>query len=274
MNRLHKQDVHGILDIILKSNKAYLTIYTILEKYPVVQMKDSYFKCLYRLTRVIYYGIKKSSKDHLPCVVREYRNSQILIMFPFIYIFKSKLLFLINHNLAHDPNLKLHLFLDSVGIQLLTIDSKFNLSDEKLFKNRINIDSEIVPKTINCKKKEIVIFSKRYLEIIKTNIFEGYTVLIPNRKSNTNREIGKNLISYGTQSKEVFLNMLQNAEIVILDYDKDDYYYRTSGVLWECRIYDVFIIANNYLIFKNQLKGYNKKMFYDSIDQIGGYQES
>lgn len=264
-----KQDVHGVLNVILKSNKAYLKVYTLLDKYPQVGMNDSYLKCLDRFIKVVFLGIKRSNKENVPCVVREYRNSQILMLLPFIYFFKKKLLFLINHNLAHDPKLKLHHFLDTIGICFLTIDSKLNVDDEKLFKNKINVNSEIIVKTINSKKKEVVIFSKKYLDIIKKNIFEGYTILIPNRNSISNKEIGKNLISYGTQSQEAFLKMLNNAEIVIIDYDKVEYFYRTSGLIWDCMSFDNFIIANDYTVFKNQLKNYDKKIFYDSIDEIG-----
>ncbi len=273
MEKLKKQDVHGVLNTILKSNKAFLNVYTLLPKYPVISMKDSYIKCLGNLSNVVFYGIKKSYKDNLPCVVREYRNSQILILLPIIYIFKKRLLFLINHNLSHDPNLKMHHFLDSLGIQFLTIDHILKENEVVILKNRINIDSEIVSKTINSKKKEIVIFSKKYLEIIKKNKLLDYTILIPNRNSTSNKELSKNVISYGTKNLDAYLEMLYNAEIVIVDYDKEDYFYRTSGVLWECKIYDVFIIANNYPVFKNQLKSYHKKIFYDSIDEITINQE-
>jgi hypothetical protein len=268
-----KQDVHYVLNTILKLNKGYLTDYTLLEKYPQVGMKDSYLKCLDRLFKVMYLGIKKSNRDNVPCVVREYKNSQILLFLPFIYFFKKKLLFLINHNLAHDPKLKLHCFLDTLGIQFLTIDSKLSVNDEKLFKNKINVDSEIIPKIINSKKKEVVIFSKNYLEIIQKKSFEGYKILIPNRNSTINEELGENIIKYGTQSQDAFLKMLEQAEIVIIDYDKKEYFYRTSGLIWDCMAHNNYIIANKYLVFENQLKNYDKKIFYDSIDEIGNYKE-
>ncbi len=265
------QDVHAVLNAILKVNKGYLTDYTLLEEYPQVGMKDSYFKCLKRLIRIIYYGIKKAKKDNLSCVVREYKNSQILLLLPIIFIFKEKLLFLINHNLAHDPKLKLHHFLDRMGVQFLAIDSKLSTNYEKLFKNKINIDSEIIVKTISNKKKEVVIFSKNYKEILQRNTFERYKILIPNRNATINQEIGKNLISYGTQSQDVFLRMLEQAEIVIIDYDKKEYFYRTSGLIWDCMKHDNFIIVNKYIVFENQLRSYNKKQFFDSLDQIANH---
>ena len=180
---------------------------------------------------------------------------------------------MINHNLAHDPKLKLHHFLDTLGLQFLTIDSKLSLNDEKLFKNKINVDSNIISKIIKSKKKEVVIFSKNYLEIIQKNSFEGYKILIPNRNSTINEKLEENIIMYGTQSQDTFLKMLEEAEIVIIDYDKNEYFYRTSGLIWDCMAHNNYIIVNKYLVFENQLRNYNKKIFYDSIDEIRNHYE-
>ncbi|SHG41170.1 hypothetical protein SAMN05444372_105243 [Flavobacterium micromati] len=263
-----KQDVHAVLNAILKANIGYMNQYTLLEIYPQVGMNDPYLKCLNRLFTVINLGIKKSEKDTVHCVVREYKNSQILLLLPYIYLFKNKLLFLINHNLAHDPKLKLHHFLDTIGIQFLTVDGNFSVNDEKLFRNKINVDSEIISKIINFKEKEVVIFSKNYKEILQNNSFSGYKILIPDRNSSINMEIGNNLIKYGTQSQDAFLRMLELAEIVIIDYDKKEYFYRTSGLIWDCIRQNNYIITNKYLVFEYQLRNYDKKKFFDSINEL------
>lgn len=263
-----KQDVHAVLNAILQSNNGYLKEYTLLEKYPQVGMQDSYLKCLTRLLIVIKTGIIKSKSEKIPCVVREYKNSQIMLLLPVIFFFKRKLLFLINHNLAHDPKLQLHHFLDSLGIQFLTIDSKLSENDEKLFKNKINVESEIISSIELDKNKEVVIFSTNYKEILQNFSFEGYKVLIPDRNSSGMEQLSEKIIKYGTKSEDSFLKMLKSAEIVIIDYDKQKCFYRTSGLIWDCIRHNNFIITNKYLVFENQLKNYDKKKFFESIAEL------
>jgi hypothetical protein len=58
---------------------------------------------------------------------------------------------------------------------------------------------------------------------------------------------------YDTTKEEDYYKVLQEIEILVIHYDKDRYYYRTSGVISDAASCGCYIIASDYPVIKHQI---------------------
>jgi hypothetical protein len=57
-----------------------------------------------------------------------------------------------------------------------------------------------------------------------------------------------------TTKEEDYLKVLQEIDILVIHYDRDRYYYRTSGVISDAGSCGCYIIASNYPVIEHQVK--------------------
>jgi glycosyltransferase involved in cell wall biosynthesis len=58
---------------------------------------------------------------------------------------------------------------------------------------------------------------------------------------------------YDTTREEDYYKVLQEIDILVIDYDKNRYYYRTSGVISDAASCGCYIIASDYPVIKHQI---------------------
>lgn len=58
---------------------------------------------------------------------------------------------------------------------------------------------------------------------------------------------------YDTTKEEDYLKLLQQIDILVIHYDRDRYYYRTSGVISDAASCGCYIIASDYPLIKQQI---------------------
>ena len=61
------------------------------------------------------------------------------------------------------------------------------------------------------------------------------------------------IILHDTTKEEDYVRVLQEIDILVIHYDKDRYYYRTSGVISDAASCGCYIIASDYPLIKNQI---------------------
>lgn len=64
-------------------------------------------------------------------------------------------------------------------------------------------------------------------------------------------KIGASL--YDTTKEEDYINLLRQIDILVIHYEKDRYYYRTSGVISDAGSCGCYIIASDYPVIKHQV---------------------
>ena len=253
------------MDEILRSNSFYKKKYCLLNKYIPIGLRETFFYCLKKLITEVVLAIKKSNETGLPCVIREFRNSNLLMILPIILIVRKRIWFLINHNFQLYPNTLC--LLGKMGIRFLFID--FDYVDPSLMpKNHININSQL--KTHQQKKYDktrVAVFSSHADKIINTINIKHLDFYIAERTSDNIVKTRNNVFSYGTKSTKNYIHLLQTAYIVIIDYGKN-YFKRTSGLLWETIKLGNHIVVNDYPVFRGQLDGVGNKQFFNEYDEI------
>lgn len=259
------QDVHKILDEILRTNRFYFVKYSLLESYIPVSLYDPYLRSLKKLVVEVIWGGLKFNETKLPCVIREFRTSQLFVLFPLILGLRKKIYFLNNHNFQMSQK-ELYL-MSKLGVNFLFIDFKY--VDNKMIENSFNILSDLKPnQTVSANKNTVLIFSASPKKII-SKIDDTYLkIYIANRDTDEVYNVKDSIHVQGTKSEKNYRKALDTFHSVIIDYDKKDYNYRTSGLIWDAIKSGNHIITNGYPVFKAQLENHQSKQFFYEFNEI------
>lgn len=266
MSFISTQDGHKILDEILRTNRFYLVNYSLLESYAPVSLYDPYLWSLKKLVVEVIGGCRKFNETKLPCVIREFRTSQLFVLFPLIFGLRKKLYFLNNHNIQMSQK-ELYL-LSKLGIKFLFIDFQ-HVDYKKMTKNSFNISSDLKSnQTVSANKNTVLIFSASPQKIISKIDVTDLKIYIANRDTNEVYNIKENIYVHGTKSEKNYRKALDTFHSVIIDYPKEDYYYRSSGIIWDAIKSGNYIITNNYPVFDAQVENYQRKQFFYEFNEI------
>jgi glycosyltransferase involved in cell wall biosynthesis len=75
---------------------------------------------------------------------------------------------------------------------------------------------------------------------------------------------------YDTTKEEDYINVLKQIDILVIHYEKDRYYYRTSGVISDAGSCGCYIIASDYPVIRHQVNWPVKiGSTFESFDEIG-----
>lgn len=213
-------------------------------------------------------------------IVREFLNLPTVVVWPLLWPIRHKLVFLVNHNIqfAHTSRLErlaLRVLCGS-GLRLLCLERPSGLEELGL-KNAVEASIKL-PFPLNApisklksglatgsgKKRVGVVGNFRreknadalleaLLQGARQGVFDADIILgCPDQEYRSNWE-GRGVICYDTSDYKDYLDVLSSCSVIVLNYSRDAYYYRHSGVIADAISNEVAVVCPDFPLLNSQI---------------------
>jgi hypothetical protein len=285
--KIMKSNIHACLNPIGSAASASrydivfleLNMHIVSEFFNINIPKDTALKKIeYIYAHLVFFGkiFKNRRKDLI--IVREFLNLPLAFSWPFFFWFRKKLLFVMNHNLQKAHTNKVDAIflriLFKLGMRPLFLESDSGLDElgVVLLKNCYLILPIPIPKSSckskndnrftvgiigdNRKEKKISCLAELLYEVCDRN---GMTLLLGSTDQSLLDEWrGRGVTTINTLDPINYELAFSLSDAIVLNYDREAYYYRSSGVICDAIAANTVVVCPDYPILNDQITRFGR----------------
>lgn len=213
-------------------------------------------------------------------IVREFLNLPTVLVWPLLWPLRHKVIFLVNHNIqfAHISRLEglaLQILCRS-GLRLLCLELPAGLAELGLrgaaeasvklpFPLNVPVSKLMTAQAPESGRKRVGVVGNfrreknadTLLEVLlqgmQQGILDADIVLgCPDQRYRSIWE-GRGVLCYDTSNYEDYLDVLSSCNVVVLNYSRDAYYFRHSGVIADAISNDVAVVCPDFPLLASQI---------------------
>lgn len=266
--------------------------------YPRAGFLKRFIRHIDQVVSHICFSIQLMNKmDSRLLIVREFLTIPLLFSWPLLFLLKNKMLFVVNHNIQKCYTSKVHKYslklLVKFGCRLLMLESDagFDLISKKKNHTHLVLPIPIIYSDDKCKINHAD--KKKSSDLIvgvvgnirkEKGTFDLIRILhnqISEKKANIKILLGcpdQNILDQFTMPEFITINTtefvdferaISTCDAIILNYNKYDYFYRSSGVVVDAIKLGVMTIVPNFPVLRHQIEFPEKVGFtYEDIESI------
>ncbi len=219
-------------------------------------------------------------------IVREYLTVPLLLSWPFMFVFRRKLLFIVNHTIQfmHKSPVQRWAFwlLSKLGARYVFLES--SAGSELALSNDVINDCLVLPQPAqssdnqekasgNCVSDDSMVVGiigdfreeKGNWELLEYLFNVGragevsWELMIGTNDSAVQSWcLERNIMVMDTSSSSEYARAFNKCDIVILNYEMDSYFYRCSGIICDAISMGTAVLCPDYPILRHQISAYGQ----------------